>query len=36
LGIVKQNGEILLFSGDQTAINVTVEEKDKVIVFSNH
>ena len=36
LGIVKQNGEIILFSGDQSAIDVTIEEKDKVIVFSNH
>ena len=36
LGIVKQDGEILLFSGDQTAIDVKVEPTDKVIVFSNH
>ena len=36
LGIVKQDGDICLFSGDQTAINVKVEPTDKVIVFSNH
>ena len=36
LGIVKQDGEILLFSGDQTTIDVKVEPTDKVIVFSNH
>ncbi len=36
LGIVKQDGNICLFSGDQTAINVKVEPTDKVIVFSNH
>ena len=36
LGIVKPGGEITLFSGDQKSINVTVGEKDKVIVFSNH
>ena len=36
LGIVKPGGDITLFSGDQKSINVTVGEKDKVIVFSNH
>ena len=36
LGIVKQDGDICLFSGDQTAINVKVEPTDKLIVFSNH
>ena len=36
LGIVKQDGRIQLFSGDQKKINVKLEEKDKVIVFSNH
>ena len=36
LGIVKQSGEIQLFSGDQTMTDVMVGEKDKVIVFSNH
>ena len=36
LGIVKQNGEITLFSGDQSLIDVNIEEKDKIIVFSNH
>ncbi len=36
LGIVNQDGEIKLFSGDQSKINVKVGEKDKLIVFSNH
>ncbi len=36
LGLVKQSGEIQLFSGDQTMTDVMVGEKDKVIVFSNH
>ena len=36
LGIVKQNQEIILFGGDQSAINVKLEEKDKIVVFSNH
>ena len=36
LGIVDQDGEIKLFSGDQSKINVKVGEKDKLIVFSNH
>lgn len=36
LGLVKQNGDIKLFSGDQTDIEVKIEEKDKIIVFSNH
>ena len=36
LGIVKNDGEILLFSGDQRTVNVKIEEKDKIIVFSNH
>ena len=36
LGIVKQDGEIELFSGDQSKIKVKVEEKDKLIVYSNH
>ena len=36
LGIVKLDGNICLFSGDQTVINVKVEPTDKVIVFSNH
>ena len=36
LGTVKQDGKITLFSGDQSLINVNIEEKDKMIVFSNH
>lgn len=36
LGVVKQDGAIQLFSGDQSDIAVKIEEKDKVIVFSNH
>ncbi|MCR4556338.1 MAG: hypothetical protein K5779_00755 [Saccharofermentans sp.] len=36
LGVVKQDGRIILFSGDQSAVSVKIEEKDKVIVFSNH
>ena len=36
LGTVKQSGEITLFSGDQSQINVNIEENDKLIVFSNH
>lgn len=36
LGTVKQDGKITLFSGDQSLINVNIEEKDKLIVFSNH
>ena len=36
LGIVKQDGGIQLFSGDQRSLKVKLEEKDKVIVFSNH
>ena len=36
LGIVRQDGDITLFSGDQAAIDVKIGEKDKVIVFSNH
>ena len=36
LGVVKQDGDISLFSGDQSSVNVKIEEKDKIIVFSNH
>ncbi|MBR3248238.1 MAG: hypothetical protein IKG03_07570 [Clostridiales bacterium] len=36
LGVVKHNGEIVLFGGDQSSINVKLEEKDKIVVFSNH
>ena len=36
LGYVKADGEMILFSDDQTKIEVRIEEKDKLIVFSNH
>ncbi|MBR3342204.1 MAG: hypothetical protein IKG30_11365 [Clostridiales bacterium] len=36
LGVVKQEGDISLFSGDQSDINVKIGENDKIIVFSNH
>lgn len=36
LGYVKPGGKVVLFSGDQASIDVTLEEKDKLIVFSNH
>lgn len=36
LGYVKPGGRIVLFSGDQAQTTVHLEEKDKIIVFSNH
>ncbi|WP_034451211.1 hypothetical protein [Butyrivibrio sp. AE2032] len=36
LGVVDQDGRIVLFGGDQTAFNVKIGPKDKIIVFSNH
>lgn len=36
LGYVKQNGKVVLFSGNQTEIKVHLESGDKLIVFSNH
>ena len=36
MGMVKENGEMILFSGDQTRTEVTIGEKDKLIVFSSH
>lgn len=36
LGYVKPGGRMTLFAGDQSKINVSLEEKDKLIVFSNH
>ncbi|MBQ8907510.1 MAG: hypothetical protein IJY71_02875 [Clostridia bacterium] len=36
LGYVKHGGEMVLFSGDQAQIEVELEERDKIIVFSNH
>lgn len=36
LGYVKPGGRMVLFSGDQSKIEVALEEKDKLIVFSEH
>ena len=36
LGYVKPGGRMVLFEGDQSSIKVELEEKDKIIVFSNH
>ena len=36
LGYVKPGGRMVLFSGDQATIQVELEERDKLIVFSNH
>ena len=36
LGYVKPGGRMVLFEGDQTKIRVELEEKDKLIVFTNH
>ncbi len=36
LGYSKASGEMVLFSGDQSQINVELEKNDKIIVFSNH
>ena len=36
LGYVKANGEMTLFTGDQTRIPVTLEKDDKIIVYSTH
>lgn len=36
LGYVKPGGLLVLFGGDQTRIEVEIEKKDKLIVFSNH
>lgn len=36
LGYVKPGGKVVLFDGDQSDIIVELEEKDKIIVFSNH
>ena len=35
LGYVK-NGELTLFSGDQSHINIELDNDDKMVVFSNH
>ena len=36
LGYVKPGGKMVLFEGDQSKIWVELEERDKIIVFSNH
>ncbi len=36
LGYVKYGGEIVLFSGDQSQTEVSLDIRDKIIVFSNH
>lgn len=36
LGYVKPGGRMILFGGNQEAIKVKLEERDKLIVFSNH
>ena len=36
LGYVKPGGKLVLFSGDQSAIEVSLDSSDKLIVFSNH
>ncbi len=36
LGYVKPGGRICLFEGNQSKIPVVLEERDKIIVFSNH
>ncbi len=36
LGYVKPGGRMILFEGDQANIYVSIEENDKLIVFSNH
>ena len=36
LGYVKPGGEMVLFSGNQTKIDVDLDIKDKLILFSNH
>ena len=36
LGYVKPGGRTVLFSGDQKDVMIELEEKDKLIVFTNH
>lgn len=36
LGYVKPGGKMVLFNGDQSLNNVELDEKDKLIIFSNH
>ena len=36
LGFVKPGGRMTLFCGDLSQIDVALEERDKLIIFSNH
>lgn len=36
LGYIKHDGRMILFSGDQRALNIRFDQDDKLIVFSNH
>ena len=36
LGYVSPGGKMVIFSGDQTKIPVSLTDKDKLIIFSNH
>ena len=36
LGYARLDGEMVLFTGDQNDIQVTLTDKDKLIVFCNH
>lgn len=36
LGYVKPGGKMILFSGDLSEIDVEIEQKDKILVFTNH
>lgn len=36
LGYVKPGGRLVLFSGNQKKVNVSLEPKDKLIIFSDH
>ena len=36
LGYVKPGGRMVLFNGNQTKIDVKLDKKDKLILFSNH
>ena len=36
IGYVKKNGEMVIFGGDQSAIEVNLEKTDKLIIFASH
>ena len=36
LGYIKENGEMIIFSGNQTKIKVELTGEDRLILFSNH